>query len=182
MIEQNVSLFRVFLDNFLSFDFLIFILAVLNVFFFLRLKVEIGSLRKILYPSASLSSGKESYEALGEHYLSHLDVKGEEMLIEKRSRMNMFYSLYENITQIFPLMGLLGTVISLIPMVSELSSLNPSLFFSALTSTFWGIVFAIIFKALGGISGAKVEDLEKDVSLFLERRTALLLELTRKNP
>ena len=42
-------------------------------------------------------------------------------------------------------------------------------FYGALTSTFWGLVFAIIFKFLDGIISAKIEDNEKNVQLYLER-------------
>ena len=42
-------------------------------------------------------------------------------------------------------------------------------FYGALTSTFWGLVFGIIFKFLDGIVSAKIEDNEKTVALFLQR-------------
>ena len=42
-------------------------------------------------------------------------------------------------------------------------------FYAALTSTFWGLVFAIIFKFLDGVISAKIEDNEKTVALFLQR-------------
>lgn len=179
--EQNISLLKVFWDNFIGFDFLIFILAIINAYVFWRLLYQTKAITEVLYPTTQLTSGKESYEALGEHYKHQLDVKGEESLIQNRRKMTFLASLSENITQIFPLMGLLGTVISLIPMVESLGNIDTSLFFSALTSTFWGIVFAIIYKGLSGVSGGAVEEVEKSISLFLERRSALLIELTRKD-
>ena len=42
-------------------------------------------------------------------------------------------------------------------------------FFSALTSTFWGLVFAIIFKLLDGFLVSRIEDNDKNVTLLLER-------------
>ena len=45
-------------------------------------------------------------------------------------------------------------------------------FYAALTSTFWGLVFGIVFKFLDGIVSAKIEDNEKNVQLFLERNIA----------
>ena len=41
-----------------------------------------------------------------------------------------------------------------------------------LVFTFWGLVFAIIFKFLDGIISAKIEDNEKNVQLYLERNNA----------
>ena len=75
--------------------------------------------------------------------------------------MNKRYALYSNLTTMFPLMGMLGTVVSLIPMVNAIGSETTGLFFSALTSTFWGIVFALIFKLLDASISYKIEDNEK---------------------
>ena len=46
-------------------------------------------------------------------------------------------------------------------------------FFAALTSTFWGLVFAIIFKLLDGFLSSRMEDNDKAVDLLLERRELL---------
>ena len=75
--------------------------------------------------------------------------------------MNQYYALYYNITTMFPLMGMLGTVISLIPMVNSLGTESTGLFFSALTSTFWGIVAALIFRLSDASVSYKIEDNEK---------------------
>ena len=45
-------------------------------------------------------------------------------------------------------------------------------FYLALTSTFWGLVFAIIFKMLDGFILSRIEDNEKTVALYLERNIA----------
>ena len=42
-------------------------------------------------------------------------------------------------------------------------------FFSALTSTLWGLVFAIVFKAIDGYVSGRVEDNENAVQLYLQR-------------
>ena len=79
--------------------------------------------------------------------------------------------LFVNLTGIFPLLGILGTVISLLGMVGDMTNVQDN-FYGALTSTFWGLVFAIIFKFLDGIISAKIEDNEKNVQLYLERNNA----------
>ena len=63
-------------------------------------------------------------------------------------------------------------MVSLLPMVAELTDLQQN-FFAALTSTFWGLVFAIIFKLLDGFLSARLEDNDKNVNLLLERRQLL---------
>ena len=45
--------------------------------------------------------------------------------------------------------------------------------FAALTSTFWGLVFAILFKLLDGFLSARMEDNDKAVDLLLQRRELL---------
>ena len=86
-------------------------------------------------------------------------------------RTGSLYSLFVNLTGIFPLLGILGTVISLLGMVGDMTNVQDN-FYGALTSTFWGLVFAIIFKFLDGIISAKIEDNEKNVQLYLERNNA----------
>ena len=89
-----------------------------------------------------------------------------------RKRSESLYSVFVNVTSIFPLLGILGTVVSLLPMVSELADMQTN-FFAALTSTFWGLVFAIIFKLLDGFLSSRMEDNDKAVDLLLERRELL---------
>ena len=84
-----------------------------------------------------------------------------EDLLDTREKMNKVYALYSNVTTIFPLLGMLGTVWALIPMVNTIGTADTSNFFSALTSTFWGIVAAILFKALDSTVSYKIEDNEK---------------------
>ena len=90
-----------------------------------------------------------------------------EQLLECRDRMNKFYSAFTIITTMFPLLGMLGTVISLIPMVDTIGAAETQLFFGALTSTFWGIVSALFCKFLDIFIGFKIEDSEKHVEFLL---------------
>jgi biopolymer transport protein ExbB/TolQ len=67
----------------------------------------------------------------------------------------------------FPLLGMLGTVISLIPMVNLIGTETTGAFFAALTSTFWGIVAALVFKFLDSFLSYKIEDNEKHMEFLL---------------
>ena len=58
---------------------------------------------------------------------------------------------------------------SLLPMVADLSNMQSN-FFAALTSTLWGLVFAIVFKLLDGFLSSKMDDNDKSVTMLLERR------------
>ena len=44
-------------------------------------------------------------------------------------------------------------------------------FFAALTSTFWGLVFAIAFKLCDAFLSSRMEDNDKNVTLLLSRIT-----------
>ncbi|MBR1739994.1 MAG: MotA/TolQ/ExbB proton channel family protein [Ruminococcus sp.] len=94
----------------------------------------------------------------------------ESEITSMRNQTGRLYSLFVNLTGIFPLLGILGTVISLLGMVSDMNDITGN-FYGALTSTFWGLVFAIVFKFLDGIISAKIEDNEKTVALYLERNS-----------
>lgn len=168
------TILQVYLENFLRFDFLIFLLAVLNFYMLAQSLKHARSIEALLYPKGYLPGGWDNYSAMKAHYTHLMDLKGEETLIGHRRKMNLFYAVFENITGIFPLMGLLGTVISLIPMVKSVGMVEHGLFFSALTSTFWGIVFAIISKGFNGYAEARIEEAEKNIQVFLERYSTMV--------
>jgi chemotaxis protein MotA len=170
----NDSILSVYWNNFISFDFLIFILAAVNVYFLVHSLRQSQSIAAILYPKGYLPGGWESYGDMKQHYDEVMNLKGEQTLIEHRRRMNLSYTIFENITTIFPLLGILGTVISLIPMVQSIGTIEQSLFFSALTSTFWGIVFAIIFKGINGYLEAGIGEAEKNIQIFLDRYSTMV--------
>ena len=91
-----------------------------------------------------------------------------EELVKLREEAESLYALFSNLTAIFPLLGILGTVISLLPMVADMGNLENN-FFAALTSTFWGLVFAIAFKLCDAFLSARMEDNDKNVALLLNR-------------
>ena len=88
-------------------------------------------------------------------------------LMETREKLNRVYSWFTNLTTMFPLFGMLGTVMSLIPMVDSIGTSNTTSFFTALTSTFWGIIFAITFKICDANISFKIEDNEKHLEYLI---------------
>ena len=95
----------------------------------------------------------------------------EDLVLKQRDHMNICYSFFSNMTAIFPLLGMLGTVKSLIGVASNIAGTEIDQFFGALTSTAWGIIFAVIFKLLDSVISVKVTTNNKEVDTLLERNS-----------
>jgi len=150
------------IDNFFKFDFLIILIAMGAWVLYLRCLASCKELSQILQPKGNMALGKQNQAQMNQHYERYFAPEDEDVLLTKRANSNSLYVGFTNVVAIFPLMGLLGTVISLIPMVGEMDT---DLFFMALTSTFWGIVFAIVFKVFNGFLQATlrtVQDLRNE--------------------
>ena len=178
----GTSLLGVLGNNFLSFDFIIFLLGGLNVFVFVKTTVYSKQLYKTLNPYCWIPGGDASLREVQKKFAQQREKSSETDIIQLRRKMNTYYVIYENLTAIFPLLGLLGTVVSLLPMVGELGEIVTGLFFSALTSTMWGIIFAIVFKALNGYLSSGIEDNEKNIEIYLQRNTDHLLRSQATEP
>ncbi|MGX7106160.1 MotA/TolQ/ExbB proton channel family protein [Hutsoniella sourekii] len=157
--------------NFFKFDFLIILLAVFTSCLYYLCWQRSRKLNKILLPKGNLALGRSDQATLNRHYDYFLQSHGETEILSMRKEMNSLYVLFINICSLFPLLGLLGTVVALIPMVQAHQT---DLFFDALTSTFWGIVFAIIFKGLNGFLQASVEENTELINTYLLREDSLL--------
>ncbi len=155
----------VIFSNIIGFDGLIFIAAAANAAVFRLAKKSAeelyGSMHKKIY-APSCDDDMKSIE-------SDIKALSDKTVSELREKAVSLYTLYVNITGIFPLLGILGTVISLLGMVGSTNIDNG--FFAALTSTFWGLIFAIVFKFLDGFIAPKLEDGERAAELFMQRRT-----------
>lgn len=100
---------------------------------------------------------------------------------KQRKSLNGAYSLFTNCITLYPLFGMLGTVFSLISVGDvDFSQASESLaaikgdFFTALTSTAWGIVFAAFFKIWNAFLQPGIED---DMNIL----TSLVDDLKEKN-
>jgi len=98
-------------------------------------------------------------------------------LRKMRETSEKYYSMYANLTGIFPLLGILGTVIALIPMVQDMANMQHN-FFVALTSTLWGLVFAIFFKVLDAMLAPRIERNNRGIDDYLEKLEATTLATT----
>ena len=163
-----MSFWQVIGKNLLGFDSMIFLLAAGTGVCYYFARFYAGQLYKKLNLLVFVPSHKHDPEKVA-RAIRGID---EAEVVALRKRSEAFYSIFANLTAIFPLMGILGTVVSLLPMVAELTDMQQT-FFAALTATFWGLVFAILFKLLDGFLSARLEDNDKNVDLLLERRQLL---------
>lgn len=152
--------------NLLGYDILILILAAFAGFY--------------VYPRAVKSS-----EALKEHLQPTLyipiDVLLRQFKTNNREEIDLhqikklkdeeakFVNMLMTIISVFPLMGILGTIISLLGMVNLGSEEVLINFTTALTSTFWGLVFAIGFKGMTSMLLAQNEQNAENFELLIKR-------------
>lgn len=98
------------------------------------------------------------------------NVKFSKFLLHGTSR---FYTLFVTMISIFPLLGMLGTVVGLLGLdlaSGDMDNIKNN-FFIALTSTAWGIIFSVIFKiAHAWISDDVEEQIETAKKLAEEIR------------
>lgn len=155
----------VIFSNIIGYDGLIFIAAATNAVIFQGARTAAVRLYSSMHKEVYTPSCGSDIKSI-KYDIGRLTDKKVSAL---RERAVAWYTLYVNITGIFPLLGILGTVISLLGMVGNTSDVTGS-FFAALTSTFWGLVFAIIFKFLDGFVSPKLDDGERAAELFMQRK------------
>lgn len=159
-----MSVPQVILRNLIGYDLLIFAAAGFNLWVFLMTRRRALALYRRLHlviflPAQPMEEGRIVTSARSFSV---------EELVRMREGAESLYAVFSNLTAIFPLLGILGTVISLLPMVADMGNLQEN-FFAALTSTFWGLVFAIGFKLCDAFLSSRMEDNDKNVSLLLSR-------------
>lgn len=165
------NIFSVIFMNIWSYDMIIFITAVFTAIVYYFLKKSADRLYKKLHLTVFVPDGDISQQEA----INDISELRETDIVNMRKQTSSLYSVFVNLTGIFPLLGILGTVTSLLNLVADTSDITGN-FYGALTSTFWGLIFAIIFKFLDGIISAKIEDNEKNVALYLERNSKTVTE------
>ena len=79
---------------------------------------------------------------------------------------------YSTLMTIFPFLGILGTVIALLSVGTDFSNVKPN-FLLALTSTFWGLIGAILSKFGEGTFANNFERLKTYFEMFTKDRLEL---------
>lgn len=160
------KLFSVIFMNFWGYDLIIFIAAIITAVIYYKLRMSADNLYNKMHLTVYVPNGNASRRETD----SAISGITETDIVSMRNHTGKLYSVFVNLTGIFPLLGILGTVVSLLGLVADSTDVTGN-FYGALTSTFWGLIFAIIFKFMDGIISAKIEDNEKTVALYLERNT-----------
>lgn len=156
------GIINVFIENLMGFDWIIWVMMAVNMAVFFSTRTMVNTIYGHFNLQDRMTNlNDEAKAALKQTTKQEKQQLTASELLKYRENMNKRYALYSNLTTMFPLMGMLGTVVSLIPMVNSIGTETTGLFFSALTSTFWGIVFALIFKLLDASISYKIEDNEK---------------------
>ena len=130
-------------------------------YIFLCAVVSVGCLIVIRLSNKKVDRSFELWKS--ENYYSNFIYKA----------LTLSYSLFVTLITIFPLLGMLGTVKSLLVLNfgDENAILNArSSFFDALTSTAWGIIFAILFKVVNAVICRHTEDNIDKVSGLISRK------------
>ncbi len=155
-----------FFSNIIGYDGIIILLTILNVVLItvpvrmISQKVQ-SRIKKVVYlPVTVLEDriSKKSENELDLHELMHMHQQSEKL-----------YQIFVAITSILPLLGILGTVIALLNSANADIELLKTNFTFALTSTFWGLMGAIICKALEGVLSPAVEHNGQSISLLMTR-------------
>ena len=153
----------VLFSNFFSYDWIIFAMAVVNAIVFLVAWRKAHALYESVAPRINISSGNAD-RAIAQAQQNSTYFS----LYDRWQKAEFFYTLFCNLTGVFTLLGILGTVISLLHLVDSGADLTGE-FMGALTSTLWGIVFTIIFKLVDSVISFDLEMGERITELIQMR-------------
>lgn len=98
--------------------------------------------------------------AVAKHFKN---TKGKELKTTTYYWLDISYTVFVTTISMFPLFGMLGTVVSLIGLGTVFETTNDvsgikSEFFLALTSTAWGIIFSLFFKFINALIQPALEN------------------------
>jgi len=162
-------------DNLLGYDMLIILMAAGTLAYFIYILRHAEKVHNVLYTQGYLPDDVYDEEEFVPP--SKADIKKQKFHLRgMRETTEKYYSMFMNLTGIFPLMGILGTVISLIPLVQNIDDMQAN-FFVALTSTLWGLVFAVTFRLLDGMLLPRLERNNRGIDEYLEKLENKLEEL-----
>lgn len=159
-------MFSIIFKNLLGYDSLIILLALFaGVFIFPRARQASDALQEQLQPTLYVPIDL-LMEGFVQGGAKDLDLHQIKKLKDTEAR---FVNMLQTIISVFPLLGILGTIISLLGMV-DLGSQEVLLnFTTALTSTFWGLVFAIGYKGASSMLMAQSDENGENFELLIRR-------------
>lgn len=159
------NLMSILISNLFSYDWIIFAAFAAGMVVCCRTVTLMMRLKEKLHPvlafpdNNSMKSESKLFDS----------VQYPKVVIKLRTQEEFWYSVFVNITGIFSLLGILGTVLALLRLTGDIQNMTSN-FCGALTSTFWGLVSAIIFKSIDGLISARIEANDKFTTLYLESK------------
>ena len=164
--------------NLLGYDIIIFIVMFITIFLLIRAKKANDDLYSVLgEPCVKRKENDLKLEAT-----KKLKEASEAEIMEIRLKQDKLYGAFVTLVSVFPLLGMIGTVLALLKL--DLSGSDASItnnFFGALTSTFWGAVFGVGFKIADCFLAPLVEDANERYRIGIERRNLDFNEKGEKN-
>jgi len=163
-----MAFIEILVNNLMGYDgVVLFTVASFNIIFWWLTRSSVKRLEDGLYKKVDKVLIKKNTAAL----IDTPSPEEADKLKRERDTTNRWYSIFTSIISIFPYLGILGTVYSLIGVAGDSGFDNmQDSFLIALTSTFWGVIFAIGFKVFGDAPLLpKVEQYNADVDRLLNR-------------
>jgi hypothetical protein len=130
-------------------------LFLVNAFIFVVIMAKSRGIKKIMDETRGPESDRLDPDYPGQTYLQKLRKNYDEWGRRYRN-INPWVHYYQVLTTIFPLLGILGTVCGLLQVKTDFSQVEGA-FLLALSSTFYGLVAAIISKAGEGVFSPDVD-------------------------
>ena len=161
-----MSFLNILIKNIIGYDLIIFgaMIAAFYLFF------------------ASKKANKHLYAVLGEPCIKRkenglkleatrkLEAASEAEIMEIRLKQDKLYGAFTAVISIFPLLGMIGTVYSLLCLdMTDTGGNITDNFWIALTSTFWGAVFGVVFKLLDCTLNPLIEDANERYRIGIDR-------------
>lgn len=138
-------------------NWIIFIFAIINGVLFAWTKVAICRAEKIFNPRNDKVNGVSA----------SMDWDNEEIAKVKKVRKGLIikYTWYANFTEIFPFLGILGTVAALVT-YSDVTMMEN--FMVALSTTLLGVIFAAVFKGIDAILSGPMDVIIEDADHVIQ--------------
>lgn len=164
---DSTAVLSTILKNIIGYDGIIFIFAFITYLTYKKAKAE--SQKLLSYFDERTVKRKENGRK--PETLQKPEKISEGKLMEVHFAQDKYYGWFVNMVSVFPLLGMIGTVLALLSL--DLSSNNDSItnnFFGALTSTFWGAVFGTGFKLADSSVSTKIEMANERYNIGIQRK------------
>ncbi len=150
---------------------LIFLAAVANTYFAYQAYKTVGELKTALFEGSSILDNLLKEKLGGKAAVEQKILDGFAHWETMYKAATKWFYLFTTLITVFPLMGIGGTVLGIIPAMADFSTISAS-FSLALVSTLLGVSFATLFKFVEGY-------LSGNYTLVSERMAVLTGDITK---